>query len=292
MIKKNCYSFFAGLMALVLFSFIFVNEPIKADAMTNVDLQMYKAVFDATYYYSAYPEVAAYYGPNYMALLTHFITTGAKEGKSASASFNPSYYKETYPDLAAIFGDDLTAYVRHYVTKGYAEGRIGNTKEAANVKLANIAIKPTTPVVVTEYTTTYDAKIPRAKNVQLASASLNGVIVMPGETFSYTNTVGPRTLERGFVVAPVYNNGEVAKGVGGGICQVSSTLYAAMKKVGIPATERHQHSLPVHYVPSGWDATISGTTLDLKFKNIYPYPMYIESIAVDGVLTVRIYFLK
>lgn len=293
MIAKCVKRYLVGIMSVVLLAMMFANIPaISANAMDGDTLTLYKTVFDANYYYSAYPEIAAVYGPNYMALLGHFISTGAREGRSASAVFNPIYYKQTYPDLAAAFGDNIDAYVRHYITSGIREGRRGNSEEAKAVKILPVSINSVNPEMIGEYTTKYDAKIKRATNVSLASASINGTIVMPNEIFSYTKTVGPRTTARGYVEAPIYTNGQVGKGIGGGICQVSSTLYACMKKIGLPATERHAHSLPVHYVPSGWDATISGTTLDLKFKNIYQYPLYIEATANAGILTVRLYLLK
>ena len=92
-----------------------------------------------------------------------------------------------------------------------------------------VSINSVNPEMIGEYTTKYDAKIKRATNVSLASASINGTIVMPNEIFSYTKTVGPRTTARGYVEAPIYTNGQVGKGIGGGICQVSSTLYACLK---------------------------------------------------------------
>ena len=80
-------------------------------------------------------------------------------------------------------------------------------------------------------------------------------------------------------------------GMGGGICQVSSTLYAAMVSAGLPATERHPHSLSVDYIPSGLDATIFGNTLDLRFTNIFPQPIQIRAAADQGILTILIYLL-
>ena len=80
-------------------------------------------------------------------------------------------------------------------------------------------------------------------------------------------------------------------GTGGGICQVSSTLYAAMLTAGLPATERHPHSLQVAYIPEGMDATISGTALDLRFTNIFAEPLQIQAAADQGTLTISLYRL-
>ena len=88
--------------------------------------------------------------------------------------------------------------------------------------------------------------------------------------------------------APVISGGQFVPGMGGGICQVSSTLYAAMVDADLPATERHKHSLKVDYVPAELDATISGNVKDLKFVNIFDHAIEIKATAEDGVLTVSI----
>ena len=98
----------------------------------------------------------------------------------------------------------------------------------------------------------------------------------------------PRTSANGYVTAPIFINKQHGMGIGGGVCQVSSTLYAAMLAAGLPATERHPHSLPVTYIPSGMDATIAGNTLDLKFVNTFNYSIVINAVADNGTLTVSI----
>ena len=90
--------------------------------------------------------------------------------------------------------------------------------------------------------------------------------------------------------APIYVSGKHGTGIGGGICQVSSTLYSAMIDAGIPATERHTHSLPVYYVSEGRDATIAGNYYDLKFTNIFDYPILIQAVTdgTNGSVTISI----
>ncbi len=139
------------------------------------------------------------------------------------------------------------------------------------------------------YTTKYNAKIPRATNVALAANRINGVVLNPGDLFSFTTTILPRTPENGYVSAPVIVNKEFVPGIGGGICQVSSTLYACMLTCGVPALERHPHSLPVSYIPAGMDATISGTAVDLKFVNPYNKPLMISASPDNGSLTVGLW---
>lgn len=286
---------FCGLLVVLMLVMCIGPLELKAapldDGKDLSGLAVYQAVFDPVYYYSANPDVASYIGANYTGLLMHYVRSGIYEGRSASATFNATYYMTKYADLSAVYGTDMKAYVEHYVNIGKAEGRTANDPKAVNVKLADVTINPVVFSQLSTCTTVYNARIPRANNVSLAANAINGSIVMPGETFSYSNTVGPRTRERGYVEAPIYVSGQHATGIGGGICQVSSTLYAAMRYCNLPATERHPHSLPVAYLPAGYDATISGTALDLKFKNIYAQPIYIEATADNGNLTVTLYLL-
>ena len=139
------------------------------------------------------------------------------------------------------------------------------------------------------YTTVYDDSLSRATNVTLAANRINGYVLQPGEVFSFTNTILPRTVQNGYVAGPIFVQKEHAMGIGGGICQVSSTLYACTLAVGIPAIERHEHGLPVTYIPEGMDATIDGTRLDFKFANIYDRPLMISATPNYGTLTVGLW---
>ncbi len=135
-------------------------------------------------------------------------------------------------------------------------------------------------------TTYYETGVSRATNVELAAERVNGVVLQPGESFSFSRTILDRTRENGYVEGPIYVKGKTEMGIGGGVCQVSSTLYAAMVDAGLPATERHAHSKPVDYLPQGLDATIAGNYLDLKFTNIYDQPLCIVASATGGELSV------
>ena len=113
----------------------------------------------------------------------------------------------------------------------------------------------------------------RNKNVSLAADSINGTIVQPGEEFSYNGTVGQRTKAKGYGEAGAYLNGEVVQEVGGGVCQVSTTLYNAIFRAGIKSTERTSHTFAPSYVTPGLDATVSWEGPDYKFVNNSPYPI-------------------
>ena len=144
------------------------------------------------------------------------------------------------------------------------------------------------PSQIGSYSTAYSSGTSRASNIALAVSRINGVVIQPGESFSFSQTILPRTVANGYVEAPTIVNKKYVPGIGGGICQVSSTLYAAMLNAGLPATERHPHSLKVAYIPEGMDATISGNTLDLRFTNTFAEPIQIQATADQGTLTVSL----
>jgi vancomycin resistance protein YoaR len=109
----------------------------------------------------------------------------------------------------------------------------------------------------------------RKSNVALAASAINGKILNPGETFSYNETVGERTVEKGYKSAGAYVNGEVVEEIGGGICQVSSTLYNCVLYADLEVVERSNHMFIVTYLPLGNDATVNWGTVDFKFKKQY-----------------------
>ena len=128
----------------------------------------------------------------------------------------------------------------------------------------------------------------RANNVRLAASRINGVELMPGEEFSYDKTILPRNSKNGYMAAPVYVGNKVESGMGGGICQPSSTLYVAALYANLEILERHNHSLKVSYMPPGLDATIAEGVLDLRFKNSSAYPVKINASTDGGILTFTI----
>lgn len=141
---------------------------------------------------------------------------------------------------------------------------------------------------LSSYSTHYKAG-PSGTNLQLAARNINNSVVMPGETFSTEKAIGPTTIENGFVAANTYVGGEVVPGVGGGVCQVSSTLYNTILRAGIIPTERMNHMMTVSYVPLGLDATLADNLIDLKFQNDSDYPMVVHSYAYNGTLTIELW---
>ncbi|MHC1720283.1 MAG: VanW family protein [Clostridiaceae bacterium] len=129
----------------------------------------------------------------------------------------------------------------------------------------------------------------RANNIVISTRSINGTVLMPGETFSFNGVVGKRTIERGYQEAPVIVKNKVESGLGGGICQVSSTLYNAVLRANLKIAARAHHTYPSSYVPVGMDATVDYGNLDFKFTNNYSYPLYIQSSTGGGIVSFSIY---
>lgn len=129
----------------------------------------------------------------------------------------------------------------------------------------------------------------RTHNVELAAIAINGTILMDGDVFSFNERVGERTKERGYKAAPVLEDGNYKPGIGGGICQVSSTLYKAALEGGMEVIERKPHSLPAVYIGLGLDATVSWDNIDLKIKNNLGYPLFIEAYLKEKNLYVNLY---
>lgn len=129
----------------------------------------------------------------------------------------------------------------------------------------------------------------RSTNLRLACAAINGYIIKPGETFSFNGVVGKRTEEKGYKPAGAYFNGETVDEVGGGICQVSSSLYYCALLADLEIVSRTCHMYPSSYVPIGLDATVSWGYLDFKFKNNTDYPIRIEASGGNGTVNVTFY---
>lgn len=143
------------------------------------------------------------------------------------------------------------------------------------------------------FTTYFDGgNINRSSNIRLAAALINGKILKGGESFSFNAAVGARIPSRGFLTAKIIENGEYTEGVGGGVCQVSTTLYNAAILSGMEIEEYHPHSLSVGYVSPSRDAMVSGEACDLKFSNPSKTPVYIRAEAGEGFVTFTLYGLN
>ena len=142
---------------------------------------------------------------------------------------------------------------------------------------------------VSSYETTYGGIPERLHNVALVARLIDGALIAPGETFSFNKTTGARTAAKGFEVAPVIMNGEVTTGLGGGVCQVSTTTFNAAFFAGVPITERTNHALYISHYPLGRDATVDYPDVDLQFKNDTGHWLLLRTFVGTGSLTVALY---
>lgn len=143
------------------------------------------------------------------------------------------------------------------------------------------------------FTTRYDVSDrDRSTNLVIACQKINGKVVLAGETFSYNKALGPRTAAAGYRNGKIYSGGEVVDGIGGGICQISSTLYNTVLMSNLEIVERRNHQFVTSYVPAGRDATVVYGMTDFKFKNTRKYPVRIVATAKNGIATVTMYGIK
>ena len=141
-----------------------------------------------------------------------------------------------------------------------------------------------------EATTEFDSsEEARATNIGLAAAHIHGTVLYPGEEFSSIEAIGPTEAEYGFALGASYAGDNIIDTYGGGVCQATSTLYDAVLEAELEVTERHNHTMRIHYVEPALDATISDDTVDFRFKNNTDSPIFIEARAEDGEVSFRIY---
>lgn len=184
------------------------------------------------------------------------------------------------------------------------------TRQALNAALANGLKDPVTatavvtqvqPAITTEALSTIQDALgtfstsfstsgaSRSKNLQVGSSKINGRVLMPGETLSGYECMHPFTVDNGYATAAAYENGQVVDSVGGGVCQISTTLYNAALRAELNIIQRQNHSMGVSYVKPSEDAAIAGTYKDLKFTNNYSTPIFIEGFTSGKTLTFTIY---
>ncbi len=175
-----------------------------------------------------------------------------------------------------------------HLAKGDQKFRLRLIKSYPTVRTENIEGAFFHDILAT-YRTYYNAGlVGRTRNVTLAASKINGTVLNNGDIFSFNKVVGKRTSQAGFSTATVYTNGQLAEELGGGICQVSSTLYNAALLSDMKIVERRNHMFTVAYVKNGLDATVAYGTIDFRFQNSYSEPVKILATTGGGVLTITI----
>jgi vancomycin resistance protein YoaR len=247
------------------------------------------------------------------------IRKGAEKEFKVSFSYNEAYIKEFVTSISGEINkvpinatvekmsdgsikiiDDITGYkVENEKLESSLKEIVSN--EIFNDATIKVPVQELHAAITKEMLNTIDYNIAsfytnyllsspeRTQNIELAARFINGKCLQPGEIFSFNNIVGERTKERGFKEAAVIVGNKVESGYGGGICQVSSTLYNAVLKTGLKPVERAHHTLPAAYVDLGLDATVDWGSIDFKFKNTFNYPIYIEANTKNKVLYINIY---
>lgn len=144
-------------------------------------------------------------------------------------------------------------------------------------------------VIIASYTTYFNiSDVNRNKNIELSAKAINNVIIGSGDYFSFNDMVGPRDELYGYQPAPEIINKKLVMGIGGGVCQTSSTLFNVVDQLSVKYIERHHHSLDVGYVPKGRDATVSYDALDFRFQNTQDGPFLLKAIYGNGFLTIEV----
>lgn len=161
--------------------------------------------------------------------------------------------------------------------------------EKTEPKITADMLQSVDSVLTTQNTTFNNSSPNRAHNIIRSANSTSDILLMPGEEFSYNKSTGPRSKSNGYKDAPVIVNGKIQDGSGGGVCQVSTTIYNSALYSGMDITKVRNHSLPSSYAPMGKDAAVAYDYLDLKFKNPYDHPVYIKNTVYNGVVTSKIY---
>ena len=149
------------------------------------------------------------------------------------------------------------------------------------------------PDLLATFSTNYNAgDTNRTTNLKLSAGKINGTVLLPGDEFSYNKIVGERTIEAGYKMAATFSGGKVVDGLGGGICQISSTLYDAVVMANLDVTVRRNHQFVTSYLPGGKDATVVWGSQDFKFVNSRKYPVRITATVSGGVATVQVWGVK
>ncbi len=190
--------------------------------------------------------------------------------------------KGVYCDKARLFAD-----INRSLSGGFEDVYL-HTKEFSPARTLDDVLKST--ALLSSFTTYYDgSNAARSQNISLAAKLISGSVVSPYGSFSFNQSAGPRTAERGFKTAKIISGGRYVYGIGGGVCQVSTTLYNAALLAGLKITEYHPHSLPVSYISPSRDAMVSGVYCDLKFKNLSDCPVYIRVLTGYSYVRCEVY---
>ena len=205
--------------------------------------------------------------------------------KKRTPSKKDYFSKTTIICTIVIIAALLTAFILE-ANKDEPEDRSDTPEELNDTQIGTL--EASFDDLISESETVIDGTNNRLNNITVATETINGTILRPGDVFSFNDIVGERTRERGYLEAGAFVGGRLVDEVGGGICQVSSTLYHAVLLADLEVVDRRPHGFTVSYLPFGCDAAVSWGSLDFKFKNSTDYAVKIESTVSDRNLTVKL----
>lgn len=211
--------------------------------------------------------------------------------KAKNAYFEEDPFK-VYPEVKGLDFDVNKAKKLLDNNSNDTEFTIEIKQTTPKVTLKNLKINIFPDELSTFFTQYDESNKDRTTNLNIAASKIDGTIIMPGEEFSYNKVVGARSISAGYKEAKIYQNGQVVDGLGGGICQISSTLYNAVVCANLEITERFNHQFITSYVKPGRDATVAYGSKDFKFKNTRTYPIRIDVYVNSGMAKVDIYGIK
>ena len=219
-------------------------------------------------------------------------------GKSASALYKVLSSPESGAKPQTLsFSDSPSARLRERGQGGEGPRAgvilITAAVTALTALFAWIALLPPAEVEIAGYATSLNGRTRNQRhNAGLAANSLNGMVIPAGAMFSFNKAVKSWSADQGYRKAPVSYDGELVPAFGGGVCQTSTTLYNAVLRAGLSIAERHHHVFAPHYVPPGCDAAVAYPSIDLRFRNPYPWPLRVQATADGDRLEVRLYGKK
>jgi vancomycin resistance protein YoaR len=217
--------------------------------------------------------------------------------KDNAPPVSPAKIKYESGKIIRIYEQTSLAFDSESFVKLVPEAFLAGTSLEIPLKEAEKEIPDTELDKVKEVYATFSTNFPthkvtRCQNIKLAASLIDGHLMMPGEKFDFNQVVGQRTVARGFKEAGIFNNGKHDTGIGGGICQVSTTLYNAALMGGLKIVQRQPHSMSVPYVPIGRDCVVSYPSLNLVFENNMDHPVAVDAEYVPGKLTFRLLGIK
>lgn len=282
-------SIVTGIMVLVVIVKFFVLDPAEENRTLNQRLLITESTVELLRDELSRSNLSFYEKDDEIARLSEEIQKLKDENAAIGGNISDTNA------LIASYRDEIERLQKELESAGNADERLGELeRELETAKKTLEALDTARNTAYTQLLSQFSTSFTytdkgRATNVEIAARSVSGTIVMPGEEFSFFDVVGECTVPKGYCESTIFYGGELARGIGGGICQVSSTLYNTALSAGMKITERHPHSMRVSYAQPGRDATVNYGYLDLRFVNPYDKPVKIVATAENGKLTFSFY---